>query len=117
MTGGHSRLGANDLGSFSRGVTQDYDTGRSTCAAGQCARAAYKILSEISKYIDRNFRSTVTVAYIIIYTTYRENVALKSQVWGSLTLAQLQLTIILPYHLRCEVGVYRQQYLMGKLAV
>ena len=27
MTGGHSRLGANDRGSFSRGVTQDYDTG------------------------------------------------------------------------------------------
>ena len=26
MTGGHSRLGANDRGSFSRGVTQDYDT-------------------------------------------------------------------------------------------
>ena len=36
--------------------------------------------------IDRNFRSTVTVAYRY---NYRENVALKSQVWGSLTLAQL----------------------------
>ena len=56
-----------------------------------CARAAYK------KYqnIDRNIRSTVTVAYItyniyIVYIyIYRENVALKSQVWGSLTLAQL----------------------------
>ena len=34
--------------------------------------------------IDRNVRSTVTVAY-----NYIENVALKSQVWGSLTLAQL----------------------------
>ena len=61
--------------------------GRSVCASGQCAHAAYKILSEISKYIDRNFRSTVTVAYI--QHIYRENVALKSQVWGSLTLAQL----------------------------
>ena len=27
MTGGYSRLGANDWGAFSRGVTQDYDTG------------------------------------------------------------------------------------------
>ena len=47
--------------------------------------------------IDRNFRSTVTVAYrYITYNIYnyiyiyRENVALKSQVWGSLTLAQLE---------------------------
>ena len=39
---------------------------RSACTSGQCARAASKILNEISKYIDRNFRSTVTVAYIII---------------------------------------------------
>ena len=40
--------------------------------------------------IDRNFRSTVTVAYrYICRYIYRENVALKSQVWGSLTLAQL----------------------------
>ena len=38
--------------------------------------------------IDRNVRSTVTVAYIYIDITYGENVALKSQVWGSLTLAQ-----------------------------
>ena len=29
MTGGHSRLGANDRGSFPRGVTQDYDNGTS----------------------------------------------------------------------------------------
>ena len=27
VTGGHSRLGANDRGSFSRGVTQDRDFG------------------------------------------------------------------------------------------
>ena len=39
--------------------------------------------------IDRNVRSTVTVAYRYNIYTYRENVALKSQVWGSLTLAQL----------------------------
>ena len=39
---------------------------RSACASGQCARAASKILNEISKYIDCNFRSTVTVAYIYI---------------------------------------------------
>ena len=69
--------------------------GRSACASGQCARAAYKILGEISKYVDRNFRSTVTVAYIYRYIdiqhNYGENVALKSQVWGSLTLAQLKL--------------------------
>ena len=44
--------------------------------------------------IDRNFRSTVTVE-IYRYITYRENVALKSQVWGSLTLAQLYIWRVL----------------------
>ena len=42
MTGGHSRLGANDRGSFSRGVTQDYDTGanRAQIEAGSAGAEA-----------------------------------------------------------------------------
>ena len=54
-------------------------------ASGQYARAPR------IRNINRNVRSTVqvTVAYILDITyNYRENVALKSQVWGSLTLAQ-----------------------------
>ena len=56
----------------------------------------------------RSPHNVLHIRLVITYNIYiyRENVALKSQVWGSLTLAQLSMAKVMPHHARAPASIY-----------